>query len=80
MKYFEAKSDYHFLDYKFKNTRIVNLNKDYDCIQLSASRSFFRFSSIKIRKFEANIFSWEDVKFISIISIIKFSYNEYCLL
>ena len=71
MKYFEAKSGYHFLDYKFKNTRIVNLNKDYDCIQLSASSSFFRFSSIKDRKFEANIFSGEDVKFIFNLLLIR---------
>ena len=64
IKYFEAKNNYHFLDYKFKNTRVVNLNKDYDCIQLSASSSFFRHSSIKERNFKVGIFSGEDVKFI----------------
>ena len=65
MKYFESKNNFHFLDYKFRTTRIVNLNKDYDCIQLSTSSSFFRFSSIREIKFEHGIFSGEDTKFIS---------------
>ena len=65
MKYFESKKSFHFLDYKFQYTRIVNLNKDYNCIQLSSSSSFFRFSSIRRIKFEHGIFSGEDVKFIS---------------
>ena len=71
MKYFESRDNYHFLDYKFKNSRIVNLNKDYDCIQLSASSSFFRFSSIKGKTFNKGIFSGEDVRFISNLLLIK---------
>ena len=71
IKFFESRNNYHFLDYKFKNTRIVNLTKEYDCIHLSTSSSFFRLSSIKGKKFEENIFSGEDVKFISNILLIK---------
>ena len=71
MKYFESKDNYHFLDYKFEKTRIVNLNNDYNCIQLSASSSFLRFSSIKGKKFEEGIFSGEDVRFISNIILIN---------
>ena len=71
LKYFESRNNYHFLDYKFKNTRIVNLTKEYDCIQLSSSSSFFRYSSIRNKKFEEGIFSGEDVKFIINILLIK---------
>lgn len=71
IKFFESRNNYHFLDYKFKSTRIVNLTKEYDCIHLSTSSSFFRLSSIKDKKFEENIFSGEDVKFISNIFLIK---------
>ena len=65
IKYFESRHNYHYLDYKFKITRIVNLNQNYDCIQLSSSSCFFRFSSIKGKKFDENIFSGEDIRFIS---------------
>ena len=71
IKYFESKNIFHFLDYKFYKTRIVNLIREYDCIQLSASSSFFRASAIKSEKFEENIFSGEDVRFISNILLIK---------
>jgi glycosyltransferase involved in cell wall biosynthesis/CDP-glycerol glycerophosphotransferase (TagB/SpsB family) len=78
IKYFESSEKYHFLDYKFNSTRIVNLTKEYNCIQLSASSSFFRISSIRGEKFEEDIFSGEDIRFIgnillkkSIIGLIK---------
>ena len=65
IRYFESRNNYHFLDYKFKTTRVVNLTNEYNCIQLSASGSFFRFTSIKGKEFDENIFSGEDVRFIS---------------
>ena len=71
MKFFESKTNYHFLNYKFKTTRIVNLTKNYDCIQLSSSSSFFRFSSIRGKKFDQGIFSGEDIKFISNLLLFK---------
>lgn len=71
MKYFESRNDYHYLNYKFKSTRVINLNKDYDCIQLSAASCFFRFSSIKGKKFDEGIFSGEDIRFISNLLLIK---------
>lgn len=65
IKYFESKNNYHFLDYKFFRTRVVNLTEDYNCIQLSASSSFFRSPSIKGIKFKEGIFSGEDIRYIS---------------
>ena len=65
IKYFELKNNYHFLDYKFFRTRVVNLTEDYNCIQLSASSSFFRSPSIKGIKFKEGIFSGEDIRYIS---------------
>ena len=46
LKFFEGRNYYHFLDYKFYKTRIVNLTEEYNCIQSSSSTSFFRFSYI----------------------------------
>ena len=71
MKYFESKNDYHFLDYKFKKTRIVNLTEEYNCIQLSSASCFFRKSSITNKKFEEGILFGEDVRFITNLLLIK---------
>lgn len=65
MIFFEAKDSYHPLDYKFYKSRVVNLNEEYNCIQLSCSSSFFRFSIIKNKKFKEGIFVGEDTRFIN---------------
>ena len=65
IKYFEANDKYHFLDYKFKSTRVVNLDKEYQYIQLHVSSSFIRYSSIGQTVFDEDLLYGEDVKFIS---------------
>ena len=65
IQFFELYSSYHPLDYKFTKTRVVNLNKEYNCIQLSSSSSFFRHSLIKNKKFKPGIFNGEDTRFIN---------------
>jgi len=69
--FFEAKNSYHPLDYKFYKTRIVNLTEEYDCIQLSSSSSFFRYSLIKNKNFKEGIFNGEDTRFINSLLLIK---------
>ena len=71
IKFFEALNKYHLLDYKFKKSRIVSLDKEYNCIQLHVSSSFFRAKSIRTHKFDERLFYAEDVKFISNILISK---------
>ena len=66
IKYFESSNKYHFLDYKYKKTRLVNLTEEYNCIQLSASSCFFRYSSIKNITFDEDVIFEEDAKFIAI--------------
>ena len=63
--FFEARVNYHPLDYKFYKTRIVNLSEEYDSILLSSSSSFFRYSSIKDKYFKEGIFNGEDTRFIN---------------
>ena len=65
IKFFELYNSYHPLDYKFTKTRVVNINKEYNCIQLSSSSSFFRYSLIKKEKFKPGIFNGEDTRFIN---------------
>ena len=65
LKFFEARNDYHPLDYKFYKTRIVNLTEEYNCIQSSSSTSFFRSSYIVGKKFPEGILSGEDTRFVN---------------
>ena len=71
MKYFEASNDYHPLDYKFKESRIIDLNNEYNCIQLSVASSFMRRSAIGERKFVKGLISGEDTLFVNKLFINK---------
>ena len=71
MKFFEAFDGYHPLDYKFYRTRIVNLTKEYNCVHLSSSSSFFRYSLIKYKQFKEGVFNSEDTRFINNIFLIN---------
>ena len=63
--FFEAINGYHPLDYKFYKTRVVNLTREYNCIQLSGASSFFRNSLIKEKRFAEDVFTGEDTIFIN---------------
>ena len=67
MKFFESRDDYHILDYKFYKTRTVNLTEEYSCIQSSSSTCFFKSSILSGKKFEENILSGEDTRFVNLI-------------
>ena len=82
--FFEGKHGNHPLDYKFYKTRIVNLLNEYNCIQLSSSSSFFRYSFIKNKKFKEGVLTGEDTRFINnllllnpILGIIKEAIYNY---
>ena len=71
IKFFEAEENYHPLDYKFFKTRVVNLSQDYNCIQLSASSSFFKKSLIEGKYFDEKVYYCEDSRFINNLLLIK---------
>ena len=71
IKFFEANNNFHPLDYKFYKTRIVNLSQEYDSIQLSASSSFFRKSSIEGKYFKEDVYFCEDSRFVNSILLLK---------
>ena len=68
--FFESKNSPHPLDYKFHKSRVVNLTKEYNCIQLSSSSSFFRHSLIKNKQFKEGIVNGEDTRFLNTINMI----------
>lgn len=60
IKFFEANNNFHPLDYKFNQTRIINLTNEYNCIQLSASSCIFRKSILNNNTFDEKVSSSED--------------------
>lgn len=63
-EFFGTRSGGHPLNYKFKTTRVVDLVKEYDHIQLSASSAFIRTDSFRGKHFfDESIRYYEDVKF-----------------
>jgi glycosyltransferase involved in cell wall biosynthesis len=64
LKFFELIENYEPLDYKFYKTRIVNLNEEYNCIQLRVSSTVFKASLIKRKRFKEDIPFYEDVELI----------------
>jgi len=67
IQFFEAEKGYHPLDYKFYKTRIVNLSQEYNSIQLSASSSIFKKSSIEGNCFSEKVLFCEDSRFVNIL-------------
>ena len=71
IKIFEAITNYHPLDYKFTQSRIIDLNKEYNCIQLSAASSFIRRKAIGENKFLKGLTLGEDALFLNKLLINK---------
>jgi len=71
LKFFEAINNYHPLDYKFTTSRVVDLNKEYNCIQLSAASSFIRRKAIGKKKFVKGLAPGEDALFLNKLLIKK---------
>jgi glycosyltransferase involved in cell wall biosynthesis len=63
--FFEADNDYHPSDYKFdKGSRIVDITKDYECIQIYVF-NVIRRNAIKNIRFDEKIRFSEDLKFMT---------------
>ena len=78
-KFFEASKKYHAIDYKFKNKDyIVDITKDYNCIQLSAASSLIRRNAIKNIRFDKKLKISEDAKFMTDI-LFKNKEKKYAL-
>ena len=71
IKNFELNNRFPSTDYKFKETRVVNLIEDFNYIQNSAASCFFRKSSINNKKFDEELIFAEDVKFLNTIFLNK---------
>ena len=76
-KFFEAKTGYANLDYKFKEAKdyIVNINKNPEYFTLSVSSTFFKTNSLKGHDFDTRLNYGEDAKLITEIILEKGIYG-----
>ena len=63
MYFFDGKTGEYILNYKFRSgTRVIDLQKEYDCIQLSLSSSFIKLPDAKAIRFDKKLRYEEDAK------------------
>lgn len=74
IKYFEGKDTYHVLDYKFEENKLVDIEEDYDFIQLSMATTFVRAAAMKNRQFDSRIRYGEDCLLMNTILFDKCKY------
>jgi len=76
VKFFGARSGYHPLDYKFKDgDRVVNIENEYENIQLHVSSFFVKNESLKNKKFDEKFKVSEDAKFLAELILDKKKYG-----
>lgn len=75
MRFFDAKQGYHYLDYKFSKSRIVDIHEEYSCIQLSSSSVFIKEDVIRGREYDTRLKISEDAKLLYEIILEKEHYG-----
>lgn len=65
IKFFEAKEDYHVLDYKFEKTKIVDILEDYNFAHLHNATTFIKTEIAKNHKFDIRLKYCEDAPYIN---------------
>lgn len=65
MGYFEGRTDYHYLDKKFESTRVIDLRKNFDCIQLHVTSTFLKAEAIGNHRFSEKLKYGEDARFLA---------------
>lgn len=75
IKFFEGKTGFHHLDYKFDGDYIVDLNESIDKIQLSSASILFRADLFKKYNYDSSLRIAEDYKLVSQIVLNKLKYG-----
>ena len=73
--FFERRGGEHVLNYKFKDTGLIDLNEVYDYPQLSISSSFIKSDSIGGLRFDEDLVNGEDALFLNKIILNKQKYG-----
>jgi len=66
-KFFDGRDGWHHLDYKYYKTRIADLKKEYETVQLDVTGALIKTEAIGERRFSSKLKYGEDAVFVSSI-------------
>jgi CDP-glycerol glycerophosphotransferase (TagB/SpsB family)/glycosyltransferase involved in cell wall biosynthesis len=69
--FFEGQSGPHILNYKFQKTRVIDILKEYDMVQLSSSSAFIKAAALHGVSFNEQLHYAEDAEFLNRIILRK---------
>ena len=72
---FEAKEGFHILDYKFNETKVVDIFEDYNFVQMDVTSVFLKTEIVKKYRFNEKLKYAEDAEFINRILLEKCKYG-----
>lgn len=75
IKNFEANDNYHYLDYKFKTSRVVDVESEPEMVILHVASSLFKAEVIKNMEFDTRLKIGEDCVFINTLLLNKLKYG-----
>lgn len=75
MKKFEASNGYSLLDYKFYETRIVDLQEEYQCFQIFVNSCFIKINVAKKFLFSVNLKFGEDSEYVNSVLLEQKKYG-----
>lgn len=76
LEFFEALEGPHPLNFKFDKTRVVDIEEEYSCIQLSGGASFIKTEAIKNKHvFDEQLIVAEDAKLVTEIILEKMAWG-----
>lgn len=78
MMFFGGKEGEHPLNYRFEKTRMINLKKDYNYIQLSLCSALVKAECFQNRRFDTQLSYGEDSQLMLDILLDKMRYGIVC--
>ena len=70
-KFFDAMTGYHKLDYKYNNTKVVDLRDEYEFIQMDVTGALIKAEAIGDIRFSTDLKYGEDARFVNTILLEK---------
>lgn len=64
-EFFDARAGYHYLDYKYESTRVIDLRNEPECIQLDVTGAFIKSEAIGDSRFCEKLKYGEDARFVT---------------
>ncbi len=75
LKYFEASEDYHYLDYKFEKTKIIDIEEEPEMLIFHGNATLFKSGIMKKMEFDTRLKVAEDSTLLNTILLDRLKYG-----